>query len=101
MSRWARRLLSALLHAHAAVDRQSDAGDEARIVRAQKHCGVADIADLGEPAERRLFHHRADCGVDVGREPYLHDVAGELHAHVGRYQAGIDAIAPTTEATLS
>ncbi|MGY4423947.1 hypothetical protein ACVWY2_006396 [Bradyrhizobium sp. JR6.1] len=80
---------------------QADAGDEAGLVRAQEHRGVGDVGDLGELAERRLLHNRADGGVDVGRKSDLHDVIGELQAHVGRDQAGIDAIHPHPIAELA
>ena len=54
-----------------------------------------------EPAERGLIDDGLHRRVDVGGETDRHDVVGELHAHVGGDQAGIDAIDANAVAELA
>src|SRR5260370_35521971 len=53
------------LHAHAAVDRQAGTGNEARLVGAKENGGVGHVADLTQPAKRRLPDDPGDGGADV------------------------------------
>ena len=79
-------------HAHAAIDRQADAGDEARRVgqrnTAASACRRPRRAGRAGSARRRRRPPRSTSGA----RPTVDDVVGELHAHVGRDQAGVDAV---------
>ena len=69
-----------------------DAGDEAGRVGAQEHHGVGHVGDLAE-APGGVCSMTAPTAASGAREQAGRDhVAGELHAHLGRHQAGVDAV---------
>jgi hypothetical protein len=53
------------LRAHAAVDRQAGAGDEAGFMGAKENGGIGHVTDLAQPAKRCLFDDRGNGGTDV------------------------------------
>src|SRR6266567_3121829 len=85
---------SACSHAHAAVDGQPGAGDEAGRVGGEEDHRVGHVGDLAQAALRGETNHRAD-GIGQAREQAdVHDVLSQLVAHLGRDQAGVDAVHP-------
>src|SRR5580692_13164825 len=82
------------LHAHAAVDRQAGTRDEARLVGAKENSGVGHVANLAQPAKRRLLDDRSDGGAGVWCESYSDYVFGQLHAHVVGNKPGIKTVDP-------
>src|ERR1700731_1990820 len=88
-------------HPHAAVDRQSCASDEPGPIRSEEHHGVRHVGDLAEPRERRLPDYAADCGFGAREKAGGHHIARQLHAHVSRNEARIDAIDADAVAELA
>src|SRR6202790_3265676 len=82
------------LHAHAAVDRQAGTSDETRLVGAKENNGVSHVADLAQPAKRRLLDDRGDGSADVRCESCGDYVVGQLHAHIGGDKPGIETVDP-------
>jgi len=75
--------------------------NEARLVGAKENGGVGHVADLAQPAKRRLLDDRADGGADVRCQPCGDDVVGQLHAHIGRDKPGIETVDPHTVPKLA
>src|SRR6202158_3356087 len=83
-----------VLHARAAGERQAGTSDEARLSGAMENSAVGHVADLAQPAKRRLLDDRGDGGADVRCESCGDYVVGQLHAHIGGGKPGIETVDP-------
>src|SRR5580704_7116445 len=88
-------------HAHAAVDGQAGAGDEAGRVGGEEHHRVGHVRDLAEAAMRGEADHGADALFQAREQPECHHVLGELVAHLGRDQARVNAVNPDSVTELA